>query len=702
MKELILKHLEKHHGFITKEKLQHKLEIKGEEQTTSFLQALDTMVEDGSLFFDAKKGYQLFTNELGVAFGEIEINKAGNGYVHTKDGYTIFIENEDLNGALNNDNVIVGSILPKDHGIYKGKVEKIVKRNNGHLICEAITLGTSVDLVPYNKNEHIKIHVNKNELRNLVEGELVLVNVSAHKKNNEFEAEIDKVIGHKNDAGIDLKLIYEEYEIPIEFSEEALDEANKLPVEVTEPELEGRVDLRDKNIITIDCDGTKDRDDAVYVEVLENGNLKLYTSISHVSYYVPKNSSLYKEASTRSTSHYPNNTCNPMFPPKLSNGICSLNEGVDRLTRTCEMEFDPQGNIVDYQIYTSVINSKKAMKYSEVNQVLEGNIVPGYEPFIKQLKLMEKLCDLLEQKRYERNYIDFDIPDIEIIHNEEGKAHKFIESPTGKAQKIIENFMLITGTTVAEHYSWFPFIYRVHEAPNQETVNNVIKTLRSVGFKIPEYKNINEAALKNIIEKVGTSEEAKLIREMLLKSMKRARYDVNNIGHFALQLKNYCHFTSPIRRFTDFRIHTLLDELETLDYTDVQVTAIEQELISTSNYASNMERRAKEVEQEALKMSMAEYMENHIGESYDALVTEVYSSGLFVKTNEMISGKVKLDNIDGDKYYYDANAKAVVGKNHNKKYQIGDKVYVIAKDASKIKRTIDFEIKGKVKTLNKV
>jgi len=701
MEEKIIAYLTMHKTYITKEKLQHKLEIKKEEQTTSFNHALDTLVEEGSLFFDSKKGYHIFTNELGLAFGEIEINKAGNGYVHTKDGYLIFIENEDLCGALNNDNVIVGSITPKDHGTYKGKVEKITKRKNGTVICEAINLDKSIALIPYNKNEHIKIHINKNELKDIVEGELVLVKVGLLSKDGIYNGELEKVIGHKNDAGIDINLIYEEYGIPINFSAEALDELKKIPTEVTPAELTNRVDLRDKNIITIDCDGTKDRDDAIYLELLENGNIKLYTSISHVSYYVKKNSALYKDASNRSTSHYPNNTCNPMFPAKLSNGICSLNEGVDRLTRTCEMEFDEFGNVVDYQIYNSVINSKKAMKYSEVNQVLKGNIIPGYENFVEQLKLASHLCNLLEQKRNERNYIDFNIPDIEIIQNEEGQATKFVEAKTGTAQKIIENFMLITATTIAENYSWFPFIYRVHESPNQETVTNVIKTLRHSGFKIPEYKNINEQALKNIIEKVGTTEEAKLIREMLLKSMKKARYDVNNKGHFALQLSSYCHFTSPIRRFTDFRIHTLIDEIETLDYTEEKITEIEQELINIANHASSMERKAIEVEHEALKMSMAEYMENHIGEEYEALVTEVYSSGMFVKTKDLISGKVKLDNIDGDKYYYDNNAKAIIGKNHKKRYQLGDKVFVLVKDASKIRRTIDFEIKGKVKTLKK-
>lgn len=692
MKETILKYFAKHKQFISKEKLKRKLEIKGEKQTTSFLRALETLVEDGSLFFDPKKGYHLFVNELGRAFGQIEINKAGNGFIHTKDNYTIFIEKEKLNGALNGDNVIVGNIVPGNQNDYRGEVEKITKRKTGDIICEVVGNGLMATLKPYNKNEQVPVFVGKNQLKPLVDGELVLINVGTEKKNGKYEGQVEKVIGHKNDAGIDIKLIYQEYDIPIEFSDEALKEADNLPIEVTKEELKGRVDLRSKNIITIDCDTTKDRDDAIYVELLENGNYKLYTNIAHVSNYIKKGSSLYTEASIRSTSHYPNNTCNPMLVAKLSNGICSLNEGVDRLTRTCEMEFDSNGNIVDYKIYLSVINSKKAMKYSEVDRILDGEIVPGYEPFVEQLKLMENLSDSLEKKRQERNYIDFNTPDLEIIQNEEGKVEKIIEAQTGKAHKIIENFMLITATTIAEHHSWLPFIYRVHEEPDPDAVVNVIKILRTSGINIPKYNNIDEKTIKSILEKVNTSEEAKIIREMLLRSMKRARYDVKNVGHFALQLPEYCHFTSPIRRFTDLRIHMLLDELDSLDYSSENIKLLEKELIDIAQHASNIEKKAQEIEQEALKMAMAEYMENHIGESYDAVVAGVYSHGMFVKTNEMISGKVRFDNMSGDKYYYDEKQNAVIGRKHKKRYQIGNKVYVTVKDANKATRTVDFSI----------
>ena len=692
MEDTILKYFKKHKRFITKEKLKQRLEIKGEKQTTYFLQALNTLVENGSLFFDIKKGYCLFENKLGYAFGSLEVNKTGNGFIHTKDNYIIMIKKEDLNGALNGDNVIIGSIVPHTKKDYLGKVEKVVKRKTGNVICEVIGNGLSASLKSYNQNEQVPVYVHKNQLKDLVAGELVLVNVGVDKRGDQYEATIEKVIGHKSDVNIDLNLIYEEYDIPIDFNKKTLEEAKELPTEVREEEIVNRVDLRDKDIITIDCDNTKDRDDAVYVEKLDNGHYILYTSISHVSYYVKKDSDLYKEAKLRSTSHYPLNTCNPMFPPELSNGICSLNPNVDRLTRTCEIEFDEEGNVLDYHIYPSVINSRMAMKYSEVNKVLEGEVVEGYEPYVDSLQIMSELCDLLERKREERNYLDFDIPDLEVVQSKTGEIEKIVELTSGKAEKIIENFMLITGTTVAEHYSWLPFIYRVHESPNPETVTNVIKILRTSGIKIPKYSNIDEMTLKEVLDKVNTKDEARLIREMLLKSMKRARYDVYNVGHFALQLPKYCHFTSPIRRFPDFSIHMLLDEIEKLDYSPDSIGMLEKELFDIANHASNMEKKAQEVEQDALKMAMAQYMEKHIGEGYDAVITDVYPRGIFVRTNELISGKVRFDSIPGDRYYYNSKENAVVGKKHKKKYKIGNKVYVVVKDASKVNRTVDFAI----------
>ena len=700
IKNQIQEYFENNNNYIKAEELKKILKIKGEEQTNRFYDDLNALIEEGSLFFDEKKGYKLFANELGVAYGEIEITKSGNGFVHTNEGYTIFIENKDLNGALDGDSVIISSIDFGRRDEYKGEVYRVIKRKTGNVFFEVVGNGYNATLIPCNINENIAVNINKNEFKNLVDGEILLVNVGVENVDGEYKATISEVVGHKDDADIDINLIYAKYGVPVAFSEEALKEAEELPTEVTEKDIKNRVDLRNKNIITIDCDGTKDRDDAIYVEKLENGNFKLYVSISSVNYYVKRGSKLFEEALTRNTSHYPNNTCNPLFPHKLSNGICSLNENVDRLTKTCEMEITPEGKVVNYDIYNSVINSKKAMKYSEVNRVLKGEMVEGYEDFEEQLKLLEKLSDALESAREKRNYINFDVPDIQVENDEFGKIKGFKPVGIGVSERIIENCMLITGTTVAEHYSWLPFIYRVHECPDELTVKNVIELLQTSGFRMPKINNIDEHAINNILNKIKTKEEAEIVRTILLKAMKRAKYDTNNIGHFALQLEKYCHFTSPIRRITDFIIHTVIDELEELDYSKESIERLENELHIVSQNATKTEKIAQKIENEALAMSMAEYMQAHIGEEYNAIITEVYQHGMFVKTDDHISGKVKFENIYGDYFYYNEEQNAIIGKNTKTKYQIGNKICVIAKDASKETRTINFEI-GKQKSLGK-
>ena len=701
LKIVILDYLSENRTFIDKNKLKKQLNIKGEEQTQSFCDALDALVEEGSLFFDEKKGYRIFSNELGYAYGEIEINKSGNGFVHTNEGYTIFIESSDLEGALHGDKVLVSSIEFGRRDQFKGKIHKVLKRKSGNVVFEVIGNGMSATLVPYNKNEYVNINVNKNQLKNLIDGEYVLVKIGSKKIEEDYIAEIKKVIGHRDDANIDIKLIYEKYDVPTEFSKEALEEAENLPNEVTEKDIEGRVDLRNKNFITIDCDNTKDRDDAVYIEQLENGNYKLYVSISSVNYYVKRDSNLFKEALVRGNSYYPNNTCNPMFPHKLSNGICSLNENVDRLTKTCEMEIDNEGNVVNYNIYNSVINSRKAMKYSEVNKVLNNEYVEGYEPYKEQLELMNKLNDILEKIRIERDCLDFDIPDVEMVQDENGRVKDFVTSGQGKAERIIENQMIMANTTIAEHYCWiYPFIFRVHESPDTETVMDVINLLRLSGINLPKSKNIDERYINSILDKIKNSEEGKVVKSLLLKSMKRAKYEVTNFGHFALQLDAYCHFTSPIRRFTDFIIHTIIDEYNEMVYDREEYIGLEEELVEISKSASMSERKAQEIENEALAMSMAEYMENHIGETFVGTITEVYTHGMFIKTDNMISGKVKFEDMIDDKYHYDYSKKAVIGKSTNKKYQIGNRVYVVVKEANKANRTISFEL-GKQKSLRK-
>lgn len=700
LKKLILEYFKNNNKCFTENEIKKNLKIKGEKQTDVFNEALNALVENGSLFFD-KNVYRLFTPQLGFAHGEIEINKSGNGFIHTEYG-TIFIERKDLNGALNGDKVIIFNIEPGRRQDFKGMVYKILKRRSGKLVFKVQGNGFDASLIPYNELETVDIIVNKNKLKNLRDGDFIVVDVSTQKRDNKFYAEIDKIIGTENTKDIDVRILFEEYNIPVDFSNEIEEEVKKIPTKVNENDLIERIDLRDKDVITIDCDNTKDRDDAVYLEKLDNGNYKLFVNISHVSYYIKKGSKLYEEALRRCNSHYVNNTCNPMFPKIISNGICSLNENVDRLTRTCEMEIDTNGYVVNYKIYNSVINSKKEMKYSEVNKVLEGNKINGYDKFTLQLKLMEELNDILEKARQDRNYIDFNISDIDILEDENGNINDFRKSDTGKAQHIIENFMVITNETIAKHFYWLPFIFRIHEAPDEKVIRDAIDKLKQAGYDIPKIRKIDENTLKTILEKLNEIDTLDIAKSEILKHMKRARYSIENLGHFALQLNSYCHFTSPIRRVSDFIIHSIIDQIEIFDYSKENIQKMEKEIQIICENASKLEKISQEIEEKGRLTLMAQYMEKHINETFEAYITQVYQHGMFAKTKNMIPGKIKLEDIADDKFYFDYDKNAIIGKKTKKKFQIGQKIYVIVKDANKSNRTINFKIETtKIKKLQK-
>jgi len=681
--------------------LRKNFDIKGEERTNIFNNALKTLVEDGGLFFDGKT-YKLFTPDLGLAYGEIEINRIGNGIIHTPYGI-IFIDNKNLNGSLNGDKVTVSNITksPRKNN-YEGEVFQILKRRTGRIIYKVKGDSLNAKLIPYNENDNIEIIINKNQLKNLRNGDYIVVDVSTEKKDNKFLAEVNKVITTESDKMKDVKVLFEEYDIPIDFSKEVMEEAKSLPTEVYESDLVGRKDLRNKQFLTIDCDNTKDRDDAICIEKLPNGNYKLYVSISDVSHYVKPGTKLFEEALKRCNSHYVNNTCNPMFPKELSNGICSLHANVDRLTKTVEMEINNQGEVVNYDIYKSVINSKKAMKYSNVNKILEGISVDGYNEFADELKLMNELNKILENTRHERNYIDFDIREVEQIENEFGDIVDFKRGETGNAQLLIENFMVIANETVAKHFYWLPFVFRVHEEPNKQAVSEVLELLRESGYSIPKYKNVDASTLNGILKNLGSEDNLDIAKSMILKRMKRARYCVNNLGHYALQLKNYCHFTSPIRRIADFIIHSIIDGIDTLDYSNEEINKIESKLQVICENASRIEKLSNEIEEKGMQLEMAKYMEKYIGKEFDAYITEIYQNGMLAKTDNMIIGKIKLEDILDDKYYFDYAKNAIIGKTSKKKYSIGQKVCVIVKDASKATRTISFKIDDqKVKKLTK-
>ena len=681
VKKLIEEFIEKNNK-ITEEKLKKALKIKGETKTKIYNKALKELREEGKIYQDEKERLTPFSKNQELIHGKIKINKAGNGFIEDSQK-TIYIESKDLNGALDEDIVII----EKDQN---PKVKQILRRNKENIVLE-VQKENKTKLTPHHKNQNIKVDINKNELKNLSNGDLILVKITTEKTNDKYKGEIIKTIGNKNEKETELKALALEYGVPVEFSKESIQEAKNIKQSVTKEDLKDRIDLRQKQIVTIDCDDTKDRDDAVYVEKTKDGNYKLYVSIIDISHYIKPNTSLYEEARKRCTSHYLNNICIPMFPKEISNGICSLNENEDRLTKTCEMKINKKGEVIDYKIYDSVINSKKAMKYSEVNQVLENKNLKEYTPFIKQLKIMEELNKILEQNKHQRAYLDFDIQEIKVNERKDGKIENFTLRSQKTAEKIIENFMILANQTIANHYSWLPFIYRVHEAPNEEKIKETIEKIKKSGIKIPNNVNTNPYSIKKALDKIKEKDEHGIYRKELLKSMKKAKYDTTNEGHFALQLDTYTHFTSPIRRLPDFIIQTLISKIDTLDYSKESIENLEKTLNEVAKESSKVEKIAIELEDEALKMAMAEYMENHIGETTNGVITDIYISGALIKTLNQITGKLKLEDMKDDKYYVDKDQNVIIGKKTKEKYHLGDQIEVTVKKADKKERTINFE-----------
>ena len=636
----------------------------------------DIMVKDDE--------YMPFLKNSEFVQTKIKISRQGFGYFYL-DNSRYNIHPNDLSGALDNDLCLF--VINQEQK--KAKVKKVIKRNTDTVICE-IKNGR---LVIYGAISNYSINI-RNPKHNLVEGSRVLVQIANTCNKNSLEGNIVKLLGHKDDPDIDLKTIAMSKNFDIEFSKEALMQLDTIPTEIKEEEVKNRLDLRDELIYTIDCDHTKDMDDAISVKINDKGNYVVGVHISDVAYYIKPNTPLFTEAYNRGTSVYMIDSVIPMLPKLLSNGICSLNPNTDRLTKSCIMELDPNGNLIDYQIIPSVIRSKKKMSYSEVNRILEnGENLPEYESFINNLKLLQKLNRTLEFKKDTRGYLKFCDTELEIQVDEKGSPQKFKLHEQKTAEKIIENLMLLANETVASHYSWCPFIFRVHDIPSADILKNILDFLRLIGYRIQNIKSFdNPKAIQGILKKLSKTEEFSIASNMILRGMKKAVYTTENIGHFGLDLENYTHFTSPIRRLPDLLVHTLIDIYENPNFSQEELIQLENFLKEASQHASIKERQADEAEYEANMMKMAEYMEQHIGEYYNGKIINITSSGIVVETVDHIVGRVFFSDIKGDFYQFEKDNFTMQGKRKKEVLHIGDKVRLKVKEASKEFRTIDFEI----------
>ena len=664
------------------------------EELKELLKVLNKLEDELKIYRTKKNNYLLFTNSH-LKIGTMIANKKGYGFVDIEGDEDVFIPPTNMNGAIHGDKVIVEITSPKGIDL-EGRILKIVDRKFKQMVGEVYYVKNKPFLKLDDDRIKLNIEIDKKKTLGAMDGHKVLVKITNKLKDNNYKGEIIKILGHKNDPGVDILSITNEMGIPDTFSDNVMKELEDIPDEVLEKDLANRTDLRDEVIFTIDGDDTKDIDDAISIEKI-NDHYKLGVHIADVSYYVRPNTALDSEAFDRGTSVYLADRVIPMLPHKLSNGICSLNPNVDRLALSCIMEIDNNGNVIDYDILQTVIKSRIQMTYKKVNQVLEENIVPeGYEEYADKLRMMSDLARILRKNKENRGYIDFDIDESKIIVDDKGKAIDVTLRNRGTGEKLIEDFMIAANETVATHvyYMELPFIYRVHGEPNEEKINNFMRFLNILGYKVKEdTKKLTPKTMQNILAQLKDKKEFHLLSALLLRSMQKAIYDTNNIGHFGIASKCYTHFTSPIRRYPDTTVHRLLHTyLFDNNINNDIINYYERELPFVAEHTSNMERRSIECERAVDDMKKAEYMMDHIGEEFDGIISSVLNFGMFVELPNLIEGLVRLDSLKGDYYTYDETTFTIRGNKDKRGYRLGDNVRVRVIAADKEKRTIDFEV----------
>ena len=636
--------------------------------------------------------------------GKYRKNSQGFGFVKVNDFEDeIYVSKENSLNALNEDSVIVEIIEHKEKGkSAEGKIIKIKKHEKNTIVGTFQKNENFAFVVPDDKAFGTDIFISKSNFGKARNNHKVLVQITKYPENGKnAEGKVIEVIGNINEAGVDMLSLIKEYSLPAEFSQEVIDEAKSKGNKIDITKIKGREDLRDKEIFTIDGEDAKDLDDAVRVEKLKNGNYLLDVHIADVSHYVTQDSLLDKEAYIRGTSIYMLGRVIPMLPRELSNGICSLNAGEDRFTLSCTMEINKAGDVVDSKVYKGIIKVTERMNYTDVQKILDRSdeeILKKYSKYIKNFELMAELATILKNKRLDKGYLNLDIPESKIELDIDGWAINIKKYETNFSNEIIEQFMLTANETIAEKFYWLdaPFIYRIHEEPDIDKVRELNKFLSNIGLKIKTNgENVHSKAFAQVLEKIKGEPEEKVVSNLILRTLKLAKYDSENKGHFGIASKYYCHFTSPIRRYPDLFIHRIISEYLDKNYTvSKNFIDIGKQLAKDAAVeSSEREKIATKVEREAEKIKKAEYMEKRIGEVYEGIISSITSFGMFVELENTVEGLIRFDDLGSDEYFiYDEERKILIGEHTKTTYKIGDKVTIRVKNASKLLRQIDFEI----------
>jgi ribonuclease R len=688
---------------LTIQELEEAFGIEDSATFKEFVKALVVMEERGLVVRTRSNRYGL-PEKMNLVRGKLTGHAKGFAFVIPEEAGMddIFIPPNETNNAMHGDIVLARVSSTSSGQRREGTIVRILERGVQQIVGTYTESKHFGFVIPDDKKFASDIFIPKEASMGAVEGHKVVVTLTSYPDGRKSaEGEVVSILGHKNDPGVDILSVIHKHGLPMEFPPEVLQQANETPDEIDESELANRRDLRDEVIVTIDGADAKDLDDAVTVTRLENGNYKLGVHIADVSYYVQEGSPIDVEAAERATSVYLVDRVIPMIPHRLSNGICSLNPRVDRLTLSCSMEISPEGEVVDHEIFQSVIKTTERMTYHDVNLILvdkDEEVRSRYESLVPMFEMMEELAAILRGKRMGRGAIDFDFKESKVLVDENGHPSDVVLRERSVAERLIEEFMLVANETVAEHFHWMdvPFIYRIHEDPKEDKLRRFFEFITNFGYLVRGTANsVHPKALQAIIEEVQGKPEEMVISTVMLRSMQQAKYFEESLGHFGLSTEFYTHFTSPIRRYPDTIVHrlirTYLIEGKVDQPTKEKWNALLPEI---AKHSSDMERRAVDAERETDELKKAEYMEDKIGVEYDGIISSVTNFGLFVELPNTIEGLVHVSYMTDDYYRYDERHFAMIGERTGNVFRIGDEITVRVVKVNKEERSIDFEIVG--------
>ncbi|MCM3655000.1 ribonuclease R [Metabacillus litoralis] len=688
---------------LTVQELEEAFGIKDSAEFKDFVKALVAMEDQGLVVRTRSNRYGL-PEKMNLLKGKLIGHAKGFAFVDPEDTSLddVFIPPTELKTAMHGDIVLVRVSSKSAGSRQEGTIIRILERGVKEIVGTYTESKNFGFVIADDKKIANDIFIPKNASNGAVEGHKVVVKLTTYPEGRmSAEGEVIDILGHKNDPGVDILSVIHKHGLPGPFPEEAIKQANDVPETISEEDVKGRRDLRHEVIVTIDGADAKDLDDAVTVQKLENGNYKLGVHIADVSHYVTEQSPIDREALERGTSVYLVDRVIPMIPHRLSNGICSLNPKVDRLTLSCEMEVDETGTVVKHEIFQSVIKTTERMTYTDVKKILEDRdeaLLQKYEKLVPMFEQMGDLAQILRTKRMNRGAIDFDFKEAKVLVDSEGNPQDVVIRERSVAERLIEEFMLLANETIAEHFHWMnvPFIYRIHEDPNVEKLQRFLEFITNFGYTVKGTANeIHPRALQNILEEVAGKPEETVISTVMLRSMKQAKYDPASIGHFGLSTEFYTHFTSPIRRYPDLIVHRLIRTYLIEGKVDEETrTKWAESLPVIAEQASNMERRAVEAERETDELKKAEYMLDKIGEEYDGMISSVTNFGMFVELPNTIEGLVHVSYMTDDYYRYDERHYAMIGERTGNVYRIGDEITVRVVSVNKDERSVDFEIVG--------